>query len=77
MPGIKEKKKSTKSAKDDVSPEEEAEIERQKVRVMVICLMDKWCVHFKWKCPYEFPVCLIKKQLILTVKFINILAALF
>ena len=31
MPGIKEKKKSTKSAKDDISPEEEAEIERQKV----------------------------------------------
>lgn len=41
MPGIKEKKKSTKSAKDDISPEEEAEIERQKVMVMFTFLMDK------------------------------------
>lgn len=61
MPGIKEKKKSTKSAKDDISPEEEAEIERQKVMVMFTFLMDKWYVHFKWRCPCEFPVCLIKK----------------
>ena len=36
-----EKKKSTKSAKDDISPEEEAEIERQKVMVMFTFLMDK------------------------------------
>ena len=38
MPGIKEKKKSTKSAKDDVSPEEEAEIERQKAEVALLVM---------------------------------------
>lgn len=32
MPGIKEKKKPMNSAKDSTSPEEEAEIERQKVK---------------------------------------------
>lgn len=32
MPGIKEKKKSMKSAKGSTSPEEEAEIEKQKVK---------------------------------------------
>uniref|UniRef100_A0A8C6FUL2 ESF1 nucleolar pre-rRNA processing protein homolog n=1 Tax=Moschus moschiferus TaxID=68415 RepID=A0A8C6FUL2_MOSMO len=38
--GIKEKKKSTKSAKDDISPEEEAEIERQKAE-MALLVMDE------------------------------------
>ncbi|KAB0384475.1 hypothetical protein FD755_006392 [Muntiacus reevesi] len=38
--GIKEKKKSTKSAKDDIAPEEEAEIERQKAE-MALLVMDE------------------------------------
>ncbi|XP_040104222.1 ESF1 homolog [Oryx dammah] len=38
--GIKEKKKSTKSAKDDISPEEKAEIERQKAE-MALLVMDE------------------------------------
>lgn len=38
--GIKEKKKSTKSAKDDISPEKEAEIERQKAE-MALLVMDE------------------------------------
>lgn len=33
MPGIKEKKKSTKSTKDDTSPVEDAEIERPSAQV--------------------------------------------
>ncbi|XP_047627621.1 ESF1 homolog [Phacochoerus africanus] len=38
--GIKEKKKSMKSAKDGISPEEEAEIERQKAE-MALLVMDE------------------------------------